>query len=293
MKTYDNYDYEKAYSKQLHVLEEWEIEQEVKRLLSQDKVSCIYRTTTNKARNIKSGKELLEVQIYPSFKHREDVPNTRLKKETKASQRNLNDKNAKRYLIRLANINFGYGDIWATFGWNNDNLPEDRIRAKKDITNFINRIKRRRKKLGREETKYIYVLAFDGYARPHFHLLISGDGMDRDELEDLWKKGERKNTRRIRPDDKFLLTGLATYISQNPHGTKRWVSSKNLVHPKPPSRSYSKFRSKRKIAEMAINYHVLEEQMEKAYPGYRFLDRELYSNDKNGTFYLYVRMIRD
>ena len=27
MKTYDNYDYEKAYSKQLHVLEEWEIEQ--------------------------------------------------------------------------------------------------------------------------------------------------------------------------------------------------------------------------------------------------------------------------
>lgn len=291
--TYDNYDYEEAYNKQLHVLKEWEIEQEVKRLLALDKVSCVYRTTTNIAKNIKSGKELLEAQIYPSFKYRKDVPKTQLKRETRPSQRNLNDKNARRYLVRLANINFGTGDIWATFGWDDKNLPEDVKGARRDVRNFIDRVKYYRKKKGKTETKYIYVLAYDGYVRPHFHILISGDGMDRDDLEDIWKKGDRKNTRRIRADDNFFITGIGTYISQNPHGTKRWCPSKNLEKPKPPSRSYSKFRSKKKIAEMAINYHVLEEQMEKAYPGYRFLDRELYSNDKNGTFYLYVRMIRD
>ena len=291
--TYDNYDYEEAYKKQLHTLKEWEIEREIKRLLNLEKVSCIYRTTTNRAKNIKSGKELLEVQIYPSFKSRKDVPKTRLKRETRPSQRNLNDKNARRYLIRLANINFGTGDIWATFGWNEEFLPKDIEAAQKDVRNFISRVKYYRKKHGRKELKYIYVLAFDGYVRPHFHILLSGDGMDRDDLEDIWKKGDRKNTKRVKADDNFLLTGIGTYISRNPNGTKRWVPSKNLTKPRPPSRSYSKFRSKKKIEEMAINYHVLEERMEKAYPGYRFLDREIYGNEKNGTFYLYVRMIRD
>ena len=52
--------------------------------------------------------------------------------------------------------------------------------------------------------------------------------MDRDELEDMWKKCDRKNTRRIKPDEDFLITGLATYITTNPRGTKRWCASKNL-----------------------------------------------------------------
>ena len=69
--------------------------------------------------------------------------------------------------------------------------------------------------LGLDNAKYIYILAFDGYKRPHFHILLSGDGMDRDELEELWGKCDRPNTRRIKPDDDFLITGLATYISQN------------------------------------------------------------------------------
>ena len=80
---------------------------------------------------------------------------------------------------------------------------QDEERAEKDIKNFIARINYRRRKAGLENAKYIYIPAIDGYARPHFHILISGDGMDRDELEDLWTKCERKNTRRVKPDDDF------------------------------------------------------------------------------------------
>lgn len=286
-KTYDNYDYEEAYQKQIDTLEEWELE----RLMQTGKVNCLYRTTTIKSRNEKSGAEMLESMVYPSFPNREDVPKTAKKRKTGQAQKNLNDKNARRYLIRLANINFSKGDIWATFGWDDDNMPEDEKRAEKDIKNFIARINYRRRKAGLENAKYIYIPAIDGYARPHFHILISGDGMDRDELEDLWTKCERKNTRRVKPDDDFLITGIATYITQNPHGTKRWRSSKNLKKPDAPTRSYRKF-SRKKVNGMVRDFEELKAQMEKAYPGFRFLDAEVKHNDKVAAFYIYARMIK-
>lgn len=286
-KTYDNYDYEEAYQKQISTLEEWELE----RLMQTGKVNCLYRTTTIKSRNEKSGAEMLESMVYPSFPNREDVPKTAKKRETGQAQKNLNDKNARRYLIRLANINFSKGDIWATFGWDDDNMPEDEERAEKDIKNFIARINYRRRKAGLENAKYIYIPAIDGYARPHFHILISGDGMDRDELEDLWTKCERKNTRRVKPDDDFLITGIATYITQNPHGTKRWRSSKNLKKPDAPTRSYRKF-SRKKVNGMVRDFEELKAQMEKAYPGFKFLDAEVKYNDKVAAFYIYARMIK-
>lgn len=286
-KTYDNYDYEEAYQKQIDTLEEWELE----RLMQTGKVNCLYRTTTIKSRNEKSGAEMLESMVYPSFPNREDVSKTAKKRETGQAQKNLNDKNARRYLIRLANINFSKGDIWATFGWDDDNMPEDEERAEKDIKNFIARINYRRRKAGLENAKYIYIPAIDGYARPHFHILISGDGMDRDELEDLWTKCERKNTRRVKPDDDFLITGIATYITQNPHGTKRWRSSKNLKKPDAPTRSYRKF-SRKKVNGMVRDFEELKAQMEKAYPGFKFLDAEVKHNDKVAAFYIYARMIK-
>lgn len=286
-KTYDNCDYEEAYQKQIDTLEEWELE----RLMQTGKVNCLYRTTTIKSRNEKSGAEMLESMVYPSFPNREDVPKTAKKRETGQAQKNLNDKNARRYLIRLANINFSKGDIWATFGWDDDNMPEDEERAEKDIKNFIARINYRRRKAGLENAKYIYIPAIDGYARPHFHILISGDGMDRDELEDLWTKCERKNTRRVKPDDDFLITGIATYITQNPHGTKRWRSSKNLKKPDAPTRSYRKF-SRKKVNGMVRDFEELKAQMEKAYPGFKFLDAEVKYNDKVAAFYIYARMIK-
>ena len=97
-KLYDNYDYEEAYKKQIANLEEWELE----RLMKDGKVECLYRTTTTKSENIKSGTILLEAQVYPSFKDKKDVPVTKQKRETRPSQKSLNDKNARRYLIRLA-----------------------------------------------------------------------------------------------------------------------------------------------------------------------------------------------
>lgn len=287
-KYYDNYDYETAYQKQNENLAEWELE----RMMKEGKVKCLYRTSTTKSQNEKSGIVLLESQVYPAFTNKADMPKIPKKGKTSQAQSNLNDKNARRYLVRLANINFGQGDIWATFGWDDKYMPEDEEAAKKDIANFTRRINYRRKKAGYPNIKYICIYAFDNYTRPHFHLLMSGDGIDRDSLEELWGKCKRPNTRRVKPDDDFLLTGLATYITQNPHGTKRWCSSKNLKKPDKPKHSYSKFK-RSKVEKMAFDHETLKTEMEKAYPGFRFLDAEVKHNGINAAFYIYARMVRN
>lgn len=287
MRYYDNYDYEETYQEQVERLEEFELE----RLIKEQRVDCLYRTTTTQSPNLSNGTVLLESQVYPSFYRKSDMPVTRKGRETKPSQKDLNDRNSKRYMVRLANINFGKGDIWATFGWNEECLPEDMGEARKDVKNFISRVNYRQKKQGKENIKYIYILAYDGYTRPHVHILMTGEGIDRDELEDLWGKCDRPNTKRIQPDDDFLITGLATYVSNNPHGTKRWCASKNLVKPPEPSRSYSKFR-RTKVNRMVKDFEVLRTEMEKAYQGYKFLDAEVKYNKQLASFYIYARLVK-
>ena len=118
-------DYEEQWKEQQEKLKEWELE----RLLKEGKVESLYRTTTTKAKNLQSGSELLEAQIYPSFCHKADVPHTKNGRESKPSQKNLNDKNSRRYFIRLANINFGENDLWCTFTWDKEHIPADEAAA--------------------------------------------------------------------------------------------------------------------------------------------------------------------
>ena len=284
---YDDYDYEQAFIEQAAGLTEWELE----RLIAQQQVKCLYRTTTNRARNLISGDELVEAQVYPSFQIKSDMPETKRRRESKPSQKALNDKNSRRYCIRLACINFGDGDIWGTFGWDDGHMPGNMDAARRDIRNFIKKINYHRKKEGKGNIKYIYILAFDGKVRPHFHILMTGEGIDRDWLESLWGKCSRKNTKRIKQDENFLLTGLATYITKNPRGTKRWCSSKNLKKPPEPTRSYSKFR-RSKVNSMVKSYATMIAEMEKAYPGYSFLDAEVQYNSQLALFYIYARLIK-
>ena len=44
---------------------------------------------------------------------------------------------------------------------------------------------------------------------------------------------------------------------------------------------------------MAKDNEVLKEQMEKAYPGFRYLDAEVKYNGINAAFYIYARMVRN
>lgn len=281
-KYYDNYDYEEAYNEQIEKLEEAEAE----RIAKKGK-GAGYRTTTTEAGR------MIEVDIYPTFNVRHDMPRTKRGRESRPAQKNLNDKRARRYLNQLASANFGKGDLWGTFTYRAGEEPESIDEAEKKFGNFIRRINRRRKRAGKENIKYIYVTEWeDGEkgVRCHHHAILSGD-VDRDEIERLWYHGDRTETKRLAPDPDTHIAGLVHYITKDPKGKKRWKTSKGLKKPT-ITRSYSKF-GKTKVRKMACDYTLLESELKKKYKNARFVDAKVYQNEINGGFYIYARMVRD
>ena len=99
------YDYEAAYNKAIADLNEWFVEQ----MFSHGK-KMVYAL-----KEITAG-EQFEIEIYPQFRKMDDVPKEgqRIVKDNSRAQKNLNDKNARKYVERLINQNFGDRYIWLT-----------------------------------------------------------------------------------------------------------------------------------------------------------------------------------
>ncbi|MGL5085064.1 MAG: rolling circle replication-associated protein [Clostridium sp.] len=194
---------------------------------------------------------ILEVEIYPISKIERKQKRKKKEKESMKKQKNLNDKNAKKHLIRLLNTNFTDKDLSVTLTYDKENLPSSEEEARKDVANYLRRIKTYRKKQGLEDLKYIAVVEYkepgEGKKaiRLHHHIVISG--MDRDIAEQLWKKG-RANADRLKADE-FGYEGLARYISKDPKGNKRWTQSRNLKQPIIKVNDYK--YSGRKVYEIA------------------------------------------
>ena len=274
-KPYINYDYEAVYSEEVKAEDE-----RIKHLLRAGEIKSVYATKT-----IRSGKQF-EVEIYPEFT-RKEADELRIKKESTTVQKNLNDRNARKRLERTINANFGSGDYWLTLTYKNGSLPDSIEAAQKDMKNYIARINYRRKKEDKPPAKYVYITEYgEKTGRCHHHLIID-QGTDMETLEAIWKKGTRNNVRRITEDENGLI-GLASYLSKDPKGKKRWKSSKGLKKPK-ESKSYSAFKHK-KVRKMVENQNIIPEVLEKKYKK-RFLSAEVRYNEHNGRFYIYARMV--
>lgn len=242
-----------------------------------------------RVKTIRSG-DMLECEIYPIWK----TSKSKIRKDklnpTKKAQKNLNDKNTKKNIIRLINANFTREDMWATFTYDNVHLPHDPEDAKKDMQNYIRRLKRYIKRNDLPDLKYIYVTEYEddekkGKKRVHHHVVMNF--RDRDIAEKIWDKGGRTHSRRLQPDD-YGLEGLARYITKDPRSSKRYTPSRNLEKPK-ITIADSKM-TKRKAEKIARDINDSHTVFEKMYQSYSFKDIEVnYSNFVSGA-YLYVRM---
>jgi len=208
-----------------------------------------------------------EVDIIPRTDDAERAVKGARRKRHKVStpkQKNLNEKNAKCYLIQLGNGNFGPGDLHVSLTYAPGYLPATPEEAEKIITNYLHRINYRRLKMGLSPLKYILVTEY-GYAkddeekehpiRIHHHIIMNG-GLDRDIVEMMWTS-QRINWKKYEDDHSYADTveklgwanadriqtnengveALCKYIMKNPKGKKRWSSSRNLVRPveQPPA----------------------------------------------------------
>ena len=87
----------------------------------------------------------------------DQIPEEGRKKDNSRAQKNLNDKNARKYVIRLINNNFTDRDIWMTLTYRPGEEPENMERAVKNMQNYIDRINYRRKR-GAWEMPDIFIL---------------------------------------------------------------------------------------------------------------------------------------
>ncbi|MFL8969337.1 hypothetical protein ACKA04_04610 [Helcococcus kunzii] len=254
------------------------------------------------------GENYKEVDIYPHNPPvRKKGTRSKKKKESLLSQKNLNNKNAKRKLNQLIETNFSNEDYFLTLTYNDKFLPSNLKDAEKELRNFIRRLKRRYKKAD-INLKYVYVTAFTEknnndlqndndeieIVRVHHHLVISG-GLDRDEIEETWKKKNDSmgyaNTKKLQPDINKGLSDLVGYMINQPSNRRRWNCSQNLERPVSRTNDYKYTR--RKIRSI-VGYKKDLSYWEEQYPGFYIADKEqgyeeVYNELTGWSIYLKLR----
>ena len=242
-----------------------------------------------RARTITSG-NIVECEIYPIWNTKGQAARAK-KSATREAQKNLNEKNAKKNLIRKINANFNENDLCITLTYKGT-VPDEE-QARRDIQNYLKRVRAYRKKNDMEELKYIYVIEFEngeGRKKKRIHHHVIMNGMDRDEAERLWKNGYA-NTRRLQPDE-YGLEALARYIVKDPQGKKRWSASRNLKQPKVTTAD-TKF-TKRMAERLVEDFETAAGQIfAKLFPNCIMNDCKIFRSDFVAGAYVYANMRKD
>lgn len=233
--------------------------------------------------------DILEVEIYPITVQERKQPRRKKEKESALKQKNLNDKNARKHLIRLINTNFTDDDLAVHLTYTEGTLPNSEEEARKDVSNYLRRIKHYRKKNGLPPLKYIAVIEYKEHeenakgVRMHHHIIMSA--IDRDIVEELWGKG-RANADRLKADE-FGYEALGRYITKDPKGNKRWTQSKNI---KQPTIKVNDFKFSRNKVEKIAKAPEDRDNFEKLYHGYLLNDCRVEVNDVTANTHLYIKM---
>lgn len=279
------YDYEAAFHTNADMLDEYFLEQIAKK----------NRKGLYACREVYAGTQL-ELEIYPEFFRKGDIPEGGLRKNNKKAQDSLNDRNARKRLERLINCNFTSNDIWGAFGYRRGEEPRDMEEAKRNMRNFIGRINYLRRKKGLPKLRYVWVTEYSPKDKVRWHHHIIMDGLlDRDAVESLWKHGDRNQVRRLDYGEDGL-SGLANYVTKEPKGQKRWSASTGLKKPV-EKKHYNKRTAPGRykkvgsfVQGMVRHQSGIAETVKIWHPDYAFTKSEVYFNDFNGLFYIYIRL---
>ncbi len=268
------------------------------------------------------GEEYLEVDIVPVT----NMPEAGKAKKGKSSQaqKNLNDKRSKRRFVQIANTNFGAGDLHISATYDEEHLPITLEEAERNVHNYLDRVKRRMKRVLEQDLKYMLVteytpekeegqLVLEGMegkqtraVRIHHHIIMNG-GLSRDDLELMWS-ATRINWKKAQNDPEYRKTvdylgfvncdrlqtnengieGLGNYINK---GCRKWSTSMNLKKPKEKKNDHKySFRKLRTLAQTPEDKEVWRKQ----YKGYEPTKIDFQYNEYTGwSVYLRLRKVRD
>ncbi len=172
----------------------------------------------------------------------------RVKGSTGMKKLEQNRAGAIRRAARVLNANFSHADLLLTLNYDDAHLPGDWDCHERDRALFLERYKKRLKKLGLPAARWMSVCADkDGKTgreeHRHVHVVISGDGVAfRDgvwylgdtPLREIWGKGGVWAEQLWDQDD---YTGLAVYLLRQARTDaadwKQYHTSRNLIRPEP------------------------------------------------------------
>lgn len=149
-------------------------------------------------------------------------------------QQTINERESAQKLLRIVRENFSERDLELDLTYGEPPSVEDAV---KEARKFIRRVRQSYRKAG-AELKWVLIWEQGVRSgRVHFHMILNGGPLSRDELEAMWPHGYT-NSRRLRMDEKGLapLTEYLTKKSrygQRKAGQRRWTCSRNLHRPEP------------------------------------------------------------
>ena len=269
------------------------------------------RASMVREKKIMCGKNYMEVDIYPYTMSQKEARSKKRGKRKNVSlpkQRNLNDKNSKRYLIQLLNSNFTDKDYHLYFSYTTKHHPDTIEEAEAIFKNYLRRVNYRRKQKGIGPAKYIVIMEYDidkddNPKHIHHHLVIDGE-LSRDELEDLWRmkrdKGQKKGPKIGRCSGQLLepdnngLAGLAMYLTKRGQSKRKWSPSQNLTKPVEMPVNDTKY-TKRQLDRIAKGL-TDKEYWRRKYKGWRITDEDygiqVSFNEFTG-YHIYLRLRKD
>lgn len=245
------------------------------------------RTTTSGPR--------IDAEVFPAFGRQTRGQLRRAKSERTAKAQQIANENRSRLkLIQLVEANFTDEDLSIGLDYAGSMPTPERI--DKDLTNFFAKVRRKRRKYGLDNLKYIAAIGGDempsaGYSgtRPHVHVIMNG-GIDRDELEKMWGHGHA-NTHRLQPRDEGL-GGISVYFTKQMQdrpqkkGVRKYRPSKNLIQPVVRARDAQMPNSR--VCRIAYDFqNQAKEVMEKLYPGYILQDCKVRYSDIVAGVYIH------
>ena len=242
-------------------------------------------------KKIYCGKNYLEVDLYSLSEFQIEIKKGKRSKKKYVSlpkQEKMNDKNARRRFVQIVETNFGEGDIFITTTYKPKYIPKSYDDARRESRNYIRRIRDKMKALGiKEELKYVVITSMregkgnDEPVRYHHHYIISC-GLDRDTLENLWRRKKNKgekigdsigyaNSKRIQEDINTGILGLANYLARHTSHKRKWSCSQNLE--RPFERTNDHKYSRKRLIQYALDPYDID-RWEKIYPGWTVADKD-------------------
>lgn len=177
---------------------------------------------------------LVVESVYPAPAPRDSAGVRQGKKALSSeAQRRMNLKYAYQKLELEIAANFGRGDLYITFTYDDASLPASRKEANARMQAFFRKLRAVRKAEG-QELRYLYVTEHKhGDGRWHHHVLLNATGEDFALLRRLWGQGGIE-CRTIRIDREKNYETLARYLCKEQRdkvGQRLWSCSRNLRKP--------------------------------------------------------------